>query len=147
MSKFLKINELNITDQQMLVATLLEDMTFQKQVGGAETLVESHEEPVHLFGYEGELRPETGEVVVRRQFIGDFANDLGFKRRKSGNFRPIISEYDAHYYNASWIETLSQKYGERNYAQEMYNNGFSLSSKVVLEDGSTEMTFAPMGVI
>lgn len=144
MSKFLKINELQITDQRLLVDTLVQDMAFQNGVQGS-VPVESFTEPEHLFGYLGDRRPETAEVIVRRDTVGDAANDLGFKRLPSGNFRPIISEYDSDYYNASWLDTLSQKYGERKYAQEMYNNGFSLASKKTLDDGSTEMSFVPMG--
>lgn len=148
MSKFLQIDELQIADQPLLVATLKEDMTLRRKVKGVEgCLVESLAEPAHLFGFDGDQRPETAEVIVRREFVGDFSNDLGFKRQANGNFQPIISEYDAPFYNASWLDRLSQKYGERKYIQEMYNNGFSLSNSETLADGSTEMSFIPIGGI
>ena len=146
MSKFLKIDELEISDQQLLVDTLALDVAFRVGIQGFVT-VESFTEPQHLHGYLGDVRPETAEVIVRREVVGEDSNDIGFKRQANGNFQPIISEYDSLHYNASWLDTLSQKYGERRYVQEMYNSGFSLASKTMLTDGSIEMTFSPMGVI
>jgi hypothetical protein len=32
--------------------------------------VEVHDQPQHLFGYRGDRRPETAEVIVRRKYIG-----------------------------------------------------------------------------
>lgn len=84
---------------------------------------------------------------MRRQFVGSAANDLGFKRQESGNFRPIISAYDSRFYNAAWLDELSQRYGERRFIQEMYESGYMLSNKSAIADGSTEMSFVAMGAI
>lgn len=145
MSKFLQFDELEITDQQLLVAALEEDMTFRD--AGKSAVVESFASPQHLFGFGGDQRPETAEVIVRRQFVGSAANDLGFKRQESGNFRPIISAYDSRFYNAAWLDELSQRYGERRFIQEMYESGYMLSNKSAIADGSTEMSFVAMGAI
>lgn len=46
-----------------------------------------------LFGYQGDQRSETAEIVVRRNHIGPLSNDIGFTRTKEGYF-PLVSEYD-----------------------------------------------------
>ena len=145
MSKFLTYDELEITNQELLVAVLAEDMTFRGAAKGA--VVESHTTAQHLFGVGGDLRAETAEVIVRRQFVGGAANDLGFKRQDSGKFRPIISAYDSAYYNSHWLDELSQRYGERSFVQDMYGYGYSLSTKVPAADGSTEMSFVAMAAM
>ena len=50
-------------------------------------------ERLPLFGYLGDQRPETAELVIRRQHLGRASNDLGFARTERG-LAPIISEYD-----------------------------------------------------
>ncbi len=49
-----------------------------------------------LYGYRGDQRPETAQIVVRRKFIGSASNDLGFQKTEAG-YIPVISEYDQHY--------------------------------------------------
>jgi hypothetical protein len=109
MSKYLTIDELNIDNQDLLVQTLLHDVLFQGRLGLPGLEVESHDVAVHLYGIQDKLRPETAEVIVRRQFVGGAANDIGFKRQASGNFAPIISEFDDGY----------SKYGEAVWGTEV----------------------------
>lgn len=47
-----------------------------------------------LYGYMGDLRPEKGDIVVRRQHIGPLSNDIGF-RKVGDSYEMIISEYDS----------------------------------------------------
>jgi hypothetical protein len=58
---------------------------------GYETVEEG--EALSLYGYRGDQRPETAQIVVRRKFIGAASNDLGFQKTDAG-FVPVISEYD-----------------------------------------------------
>lgn len=53
-------------------------------------------ESLSLYGYQGDRRPETAQIVVRRKFIGAASNDLGFQKTDAG-YLPIISEYDQRY--------------------------------------------------
>ena len=46
-----------------------------------------------LYGYLGDRRPETAQIVVRRKFIGSASNDLGFQKTENG-YIPVISEFD-----------------------------------------------------
>ncbi|MEJ7860475.1 MAG: hypothetical protein WKF90_02445 [Pyrinomonadaceae bacterium] len=58
---------------------------------GYETVEEG--ESLSLYGYRGDQRPETAQIVVRRQFIGAASNDLGFQKTDAG-YVAVISEYD-----------------------------------------------------
>jgi hypothetical protein len=61
-----------------------------RECGYAET---EEGEALSLYGYHGDRRPETAQIVVRRKFIGAASNDLGFQKTESG-YVPVISEYD-----------------------------------------------------
>jgi hypothetical protein len=134
-------------DQEILVDTLREDMTFSSCVNGLTVEVESHEIADSLLGFQGDVRAETAEVIIRRKFVGPSSNDIGFKRMESGNFKPIISQFDSHTYNQGWQDTLSQRYSERKYAKEMYQEGFILQRKTTLADGTTDMQFVQQGIL
>jgi hypothetical protein len=83
MSKYLTFPEILFKDRRLLVAALAE-------IGFAD--IEEGEQ-IPLYGYQGDRRPETAEIVVRRQVIGPASNDLGFTRTAAG-YMPIVSEYD-----------------------------------------------------
>lgn len=53
-------------------------------------------EALSLYGYQGDKRAETAQIVVRRRFIGNASNDLGFQKTENG-YVPVISEYDRSY--------------------------------------------------
>ena len=50
-------------------------------------------EALSLYGYRGDQRPETAQIVIRRKFIGAASNDLGFQKTDAG-YVAVISEYD-----------------------------------------------------
>ena len=79
------VTEGDLREGAFLVQSL-RDMGYKK--------VEVHEQAQQLYGYQDDLRPETAEVIIRRQYIGSAANDVGFKRQPSGEFEAIISEFD-----------------------------------------------------
>lgn len=58
----------------------LEDMEFINQV-------ELHEKAQGLYGFQGDLRPETAEVIIRRKYLGSASNDIGFKQQEDGTLR------------------------------------------------------------
>lgn len=53
-------------------------------------------EALSLYGYRGDKRAETAQIVVRRKFIGSASNDLGFQKTEAG-YVAVISEYDQRY--------------------------------------------------
>lgn len=86
MSKYMTFTSAAFKDRECLLQAL-------QECGYAET---EEGEAVSLYGYHGDRRPETAQIVVRRKFIGAASNDLGFQKTEAG-YVPIISEYDQRY--------------------------------------------------
>ena len=71
-------------------------------VGFERQQIELHEQPVELFGYQGDVREQKAHVVIRRQHVGPAANDVGWERMPDGTYRAWISEYDGrHRFNSA----------------------------------------------
>src|SRR4051794_17804534 len=70
MSKYNTFDEVRLKDRDCLVAALGE-------LGYGPEMIEEGA-GLHLFGYAGDRRPETAELVVRRRHVGGASNDLGF---------------------------------------------------------------------
>ena len=83
MSKYLTFPEILFKDRRLLVAALAE-------IGFADV---EEGDGLPLYGYQGDRRSETAEIVIRRQRIGAASNDLGFTQTPAG-YVPIVSEYD-----------------------------------------------------
>jgi hypothetical protein len=107
---------LEIRDRDALVAALA-DLGL--------TVVEVHDEPQHLCGYEADVRPEKAEVIVRREHVGPLSNDVGFRKNESGAFDAIISEYDQQNgYGQDWRNRLLQRYGRHVAVAKLAKRGF-----------------------
>jgi hypothetical protein len=103
MSKYLEFREFLLKDRRLLLAALAD-------LGYAEV---EEGEALPLYGYRGDRRPETAEVVVRRHHLGSASNDLGFARTPDG-FVPIVSEYDQRVlHDGRFLVRLRTAYSER----------------------------------
>ena len=98
--------------------------------------VEVHDFPVPLYGFEGDIRPESAEVIVRRKFISSRSNDIGFKRQPDGTFMAVISDYDSREYSGDWVKGLSQRYAYHALIGTAPQQGFTVEEEEVLEDGT-----------
>ncbi|MGK7873313.1 MAG: DUF1257 domain-containing protein [Xenococcaceae cyanobacterium] len=98
--------------------------------------VEVHETAQHLYGFQGDVRPQTAEVIIRRQYIGRASNDIGFKRQQDGTFKAIISEYDRYKYSQQWLNQLTQRYGYHTLMATAPVQGFTVEEEETLEDGT-----------
>jgi hypothetical protein len=87
--------------------------------------VEVHEQPQHLLGYEGDMRPEQAEVIIRREHVGPLANDIGFRKTEAGSYEAVVSEYDqGHGYDQNWRGRLMQRYGRHVAVATLEKKGF-----------------------
>lgn len=103
MSKYLTFTDVVFTNQALLLAALAE-------LGYAEV---EQGEALPLYGYQGDERAESAQLVIRRKHIGAASNDLGFTRTAEG-FTPIISEYDQRtLHDGKFIALLRTTYNER----------------------------------
>ncbi|MBD1923513.1 DUF1257 domain-containing protein [Microcoleus sp. FACHB-831] len=127
MSHFTSIKT-QIKNQEALVKAL-EDVGFKN--------VEVHNDAQHLYGFVGDVREQTAEVIIRRQHLGSASNDIGFKRQEDGQFEAIISEYDrAYQYSQQWLNQLTQRYGYHTLMETAPAQGFTVEEEEVLADGT-----------
>jgi hypothetical protein len=102
-SKYICVPEVVFKDRRLLLAALAELGYGAVEEG----------ERLPLYGYEGDRRRETAEVVVRRQHVGHASNDVGFARTERG-YVPIISEYDQQtLLDGRFLVRLRTAYSER----------------------------------
>jgi hypothetical protein len=102
--------------------------------------VEVHETPQALYGYQGDVRAERAEVVVRREHVGRASNDIGFARQADGSFIAIISEYDRARHDESWLASLGQAYGHTAALRYAETHGFDVLTDEVEQDGTHRLT-------
>jgi uncharacterized protein Smg (DUF494 family) len=104
--------------------------------------VEVHETAQPLYGYQGDERSDTAEVIIRRKHVGRLSNDIGFKRQETGNFTAIISEYDRHKYSQQWLNQLTQRYAYHAIMTQAPLQGFTVEQEETLEDGTIRVVVA-----
>ncbi len=103
MSKYLVFAEAVFKDRRLLLAALA-DLGYTDVEEG---------EALPLYGYLGDKRTETAQIVVRRKNLGSASNDLGFARTPQG-YVPIISEYDQRaLHGGQFLVKLRTAYNER----------------------------------
>ena len=135
MSKYATL-EAQYKDRECLIAALAEM--------GYKT-VEVQDEAVNLYGYHGDLRPEKANVIVRRQYIGCAANDIGFIKNADGTYSAIISEYDQGKHNSQWLSDLKKHYSEKVVAKEANRQGLKLLSRTYV-NGKLVVKYLKQGV-
>lgn len=119
MSHFTRLNT-KISDTPSLLKALA-DLGFPH--------VESHAVQENLYGYQNDKRAQKAEVIVRKKFIGDLSNDIGFSKDSNGHFVAIISEYDRGVYGQEWLDKLTQRYAYHAVLSKMQQQGFQLESE------------------
>lgn len=91
---------------------------------------------LHLYGYRGDRREETAQIVVRRQQIGASSNDLGFAWA-GASFVPIISEFDAKgKLDAEWLDSLQATYAKHAVLQYLEQRGAEIMDVARNEAGA-----------
>lgn len=98
--------------------------------------VEVHREAQPLYGYQGDARAQTAHIIIRQQYVGQAANDLGFERQPDGKYRVWVSDYDRKYnkYDDAWMGRLKQAYGVEKARTEAKKKGYRVSEQK-LDDG------------
>lgn len=133
MSHYSKIDT-EIVDQAALLKAL-------KEVGYSD--IEVHSEPVHLFGYMGDRRPEKAHVVVRRKHISNASNDIGFVKQADGRYEAIVSEYDEKLLGEDWVNKVCKIYAYYAVVEKLEEQGFVLDS----QEGAITSTKEPVRLV
>lgn len=93
--------------------------------------VEVHSSPQHLYGYQGDRRPEKAEVIIRRKDISSLSNDIGFRHGADGTYEAIVSEYDQQILGADWVSKVNQKYAEHAIVSKLEAQGFEIAERTI----------------
>jgi hypothetical protein len=109
--------------------------------------VEVHSSPEQLIDFQGKAThylDESGdkaEIIIRRKHVGGAANDIGFTKDSSGNYKAIISAYDSSKHNQKWLDNLCKDYLVEKATSIMTEEGAELSESETLSNGSIRMKF------
>ena len=104
-------------DPKALVAALVE-------CGFEKNQIEVHQDAVPLYGYKGDVRPQKAHIVIRRQHVGQAANDVGWELQADGTYCAWISEYDRrHRFNESMQNRVKQEYAYQVIARQQRARG------------------------
>jgi hypothetical protein len=107
--------------------------------------VEVHDQPQSLHGYQGDVRRERAEVIIRRRHIGLLSNDIGFARRPDGTLEAVISAYDRPRYNAAWLTELTRAYSYAATLTYAETHGYEIATDEVQRDGTRRPTLRRPG--
>lgn len=111
--------------------------------------IEVNKEPVNLYGYHGDVRPEKAEIVIRRSSISSSSNDVGFQRQPDGTYQAIVSDYDRsgpstskndltkglQGFGEKWMGLLTQRYGYQVAKKQLDSMGFNIESMTTDKNG------------
>ena len=134
MSHFTTINTQMVSESHLVEAL--------RELGFSE--VEVHEEPENLYGYQGDVRPQKANVIIRREHVGRASNDIGFARNDDGVFQAFISEYDRSRYDEKWLQRLTQRYAYHVTKDRLEEQDFTMVDEEVEEDETIHITVRRM---
>lgn len=102
--------------------------------------IEVHDTPQNLIGYDGDVREQKADIIIRRHNISSSSNDIGFVRQQDGTYQAVISDYDrtSQRYNSEWLDKLSQQYSYEVVKSTAVSNGFTFEFAIV--DGEIHVT-------
>ncbi|MBW1992301.1 MAG: DUF1257 domain-containing protein [Deltaproteobacteria bacterium] len=125
--------QIELRDEAALVAALAR-LGFKREV------IEVHQTPQTLYGWQNDARAQKAHVIIRRQHVGPAANDLGFERQADGRYRIWVSEYDRdrNGYNDAWLGRLKQAYGIEKTRLEAKKRGYRVSEQK-MDDGRVRL--------
>lgn len=94
---------------------------------------------LHLYGYQGDQREEQAQFVIRRQYVGSAANDIGFAKQADGTYELLISEFDLSQDRRSWLTSaITQRYAYHNVMSLAFQQGY-LVTETALPDGTVQL--------
>ncbi len=79
-----------------------------------------------MYGYHGDLRPETCAVRIPRHYVGNVSNDVGFEWTGQ-NYQAIVSEYDqSATFTEQRMNQLKQRYALHEIRRQAKAKGYTL---------------------
>jgi hypothetical protein len=96
--------------------------------------IKVHKESQPLYGYQGDKREQRAHIIIRRQYVQAYANDIGFERLMNGTYRVWISDFDRGTdgqgkYGDAWLGRLKQAYGVEKAKAEARKKGYRVTEQ------------------
>jgi hypothetical protein len=118
--------QIEFRDRAALIAAL-ERLGFKGKV-------EIHQEAKSLYGYQGDRREQQAHIIIRRQHVQAYANDIGFQWQSDGTYRTYISDFDrgvdgSGAYGTAWQGKLKQAYGVEKAKAEAKKKGYRVTEE------------------
>jgi Protein of unknown function (DUF1257) len=131
-------NETKFKDPTLLMAAL-------QEMGFPIEEIEYHTKAVNLYGYHGDMREDTAEIVLRSKYVNarlstGASNDIGLKLQADGTYAGIISGYDSNFANTAWLGRLSAAYARKSVIQNAAKQGLRFAG-TVKQNGKTQLHF------
>jgi hypothetical protein len=102
--------------------------------------VEVYKMADNLYGYHGDKREDTANIIIRRKFVGYGSNDIGFKLGTNGTYSAIISEYDSQRHGEEWLRKLKAAYAERAILKQAKLQGMKFAGRTT-NNGKVQLCF------
>jgi hypothetical protein len=102
---------------------------------------EEHKIAQNLYGIGNHMRDQTANIIVRRQYVGTAANDVGFLKQSDGRYQMIISEFDRRQttQGTNFLKRMGQIYGKHKVLKQVRRLGYSVTSTKTTEDGKLKI--------
>jgi len=122
MSHFSEFQVKGITDKATLIRAL--------ELMGFEGKIEVYDTPQQLYGYRGDARNQKAHIIIRRKYVGNASNDIGFERLADGTYKAWISDYDKTKYSEAWLAKLKTAYSVERISKMAKSKGFMVKQEV-----------------
>jgi len=70
---------------------------------------------------------------------------IGFVKNSDGYYEAIISDYDKHKHNQTWMTNLTKSYGKYGLIKQSARMGLMFAGQTIDAKGRTQLKFAVAG--
>ena len=94
------------------------------------------DEPENLYGYQGDMRSQKANIIIRRRNIGDASNDIGWLV-ENGKCIEYISDFDRSVFTKDWSKKLKQTYSANVAEKAARRSGYRVKKEKI--DGKIKL--------
>lgn len=114
--------------------TVLQDLGYEVETGNE----------LPLYGWKGDVREETADLVISRDQLASSSNDIGFALQEDGTYSVIISEYDARVL-PGFVGKVTRQYAYQTIVEQAAASGFNIMADEQRVDGSRRLLLQKWG--
>ncbi len=118
--------ECMINDREAFIEALISQWASARGMTLTREDIEIHDEPTHLYGFQGDRRETKANIIIRRNKCGGASNDIGWLVDANGKATELISEFDRGYYTAEWSKKLKGRYGLNVASKAAVKKGYNV---------------------